>query len=629
LSAVLQWSGLTYTGSDPIQLQLVPYPAVTTAGVVSLGDAGTPVVVAQMASPPASGSWTQIGGTYTVPAAGVGFVQMRLVVQNVTAGSVWWANCTETIAGEFLPLIRSDLDTLQDDAKASATAWTTLITSVWSAITNYTTWPTFIAELQSAYSTWQTTEHNIEESESFTLQQLLNSLLGINPDTGQTSLSSIEGAGGFPDLNTTLTNWLSQFGAALNGNVAGAGSLAWVAQLMNDLGVNPNSPIAPLVSTAQTSAQILAIQNNRPASSGLEATVESNGEYTSAATLASGLVTKTTSRGTCFTISQAKTLGFVQWLGNYTSVPAGLVINFYKMDASGDLVLLSTSPDLSTTVSSGVEWYLWDLATPIFCNAGDVIGVEFQIETSGSVNAYGYTAPVTVSHPTAAIKQLGFSQNWGAGAATITAGSIGWSQYAPYVGLGVGSPPPTPYFPQSNSFTTNGSYTIHSWAQYVDLIVLGDGGGGEGELGFATGYGGTGGSWNTQTLVVGTDIAAGTTFTVTVGQGGAGGPYFTAGSNGTGTTIAWLDIHGSAQSLIGVAGFGGNHTLGLSHNILGTGLAPNPQNETYQGSTYIGGAPQYTANVGNAPGGGGYGASFFQYGTAGAPGQAWIVDRQT
>ena len=105
LSAYVQWSGLTAAaGTSPIQLQLVPY-----SGPTSNLTAGTVVEVAEITSPAASASWTQLTGTYTVP-SGVTGVQMQLVVTSAaTAGSINWSNGTSNVSGGFLAGIESDI----------------------------------------------------------------------------------------------------------------------------------------------------------------------------------------------------------------------------------------------------------------------------------------------------------------------------------------------------------------------------------------------------------------------------------------------------------------------------------------------------------------------------------------
>lgn len=180
--------------------------------------------------------------------------------------------------------------------------------------------------------------------------------------------------------------------------------------------------------------------------------------------------------------------------------------------------------------------------------------------------------------------------------------------------------------PESQSFTTDATFTPQSWATKVDLIAVGDGGGGNGENLIGLGVGGLGGLWNATTLTVGTSgptgLKAGTAITITVGQGGPGGPYFTPGNPGTGTTFSWVDSLNAPQTLVAAGGLGGS----LNTNLTSWGLSPG--NLVYLGTTYTGGAVNIIGGTnGIAPGGGGPGGAPFLFGQNGAAGQAWVIER--
>ena len=633
LSAELQWSGVTATGS-PFQLQLVPYNGTTP---------GTPITVAQITSPGInSPGWTQPtpvtsgpvnDGVYTVPPSGVTNAQMMLtVLPSATTGTVYWSGCTDSTSGGYLPTIQANLAAVQQLSNEATAALTTMLQSWGSAVSaffsNYN-WTTLFNSFSSALTTYWTTVTELDAEEVPALNQLFQSLLGINPSTGLTDPASVAGPDGAATLVDTFDNMWNQSISALGGDLSAIG-LSGFAQALSSLAISPTSPMANVVSVAQANNQTLAIVDNCPISAGLESTVESNGPSDFAASLSSAQVTQTASRGTCITMSQAKTLGFVQWFGVYTAAPTGFVINFYQQDSSGDLTYLFSSPDLSGTISaSGVPWYLWDIptASQITVTAGDVIAVEFQIETSGAVNAWGFMAPQTTPHPSASTKYKGFSQNWaGAPASTISAASIGWAQAAPYVGVGVGTVPATPFFPQMNYYTIVGTFTheIPVWANLIDVVGLGGGGGGQGDTLSGNGSGGAGGSWATQTLVVGTDITVGGTITITVEAGGAGGAYSTPGSAGGPTTFSWVNPTTGPQTLVAAGGLGGQPSV----NNTSTGLSPG--NETFGAapSPYPGGGA-VTGTPGGFPGGGGAGGTLGEYGFAGASGEAWIYDYQS
>ena len=80
--------------------------------------------------------------------------------------------------------------------------------------------------------------------------------------------------------------------------------------------------------------------------------------------------------------------------------------------------------------------------------------------------------------------------------------------------------------PLSETFTTPGAYTynIPAWANNIDVILLGAGGGGGGCNGILQGEGGGAGQWDYTTLVRGVNFPTNTTqITGTVGTGGTAG----------------------------------------------------------------------------------------------------------
>ncbi|WEV84069.1 minor tail protein [Mycobacterium phage Muddy] len=165
--------------------------------------------------------------------------------------------------------------------------------------------------------------------------------------------------------------------------------------------------------------------------------------------------------------------------------------------------------------------------------------------------------------------------------------------------------------------TASGTYRIPVQCRYIDLIVLGGGGGGKGMPLFGVwGQGGFAGSWNYVRLERGVDIPwTAITITITIGNGGNGGTGGGGGSAGGATTIT---ISGWG-TLTGAGGAGGTQS-----NLDTAGKSPG--NITFQGQPYNGGAEQGSAGAaGNIPGGGGAAATVtLAAGGAGARGQAWI-----
>lgn len=614
LSVWLKWSGVTASG-QAFKLDINKYNGTALTGTTTIAFTNNPATN--------QASWQQLSGSYTIP-ADVTSVKVRLVVQNTSAGSVWFDDATATKT----TLLQQQAQELQDAANANSAAFATLLNSWWTTITTPAqTWRDLLAALDSAWETYVETNSDIVADEWATITDIINGILGVNPDNGLISPGKVEGLG---------DSW-THIGAALSGDVTNAGDWAWLAQIMITwFGVS---------STAHTMAvdntNTLGIRNNVPAYVGLDNTSESNMPHTGVdfSTAVTATINSTTTSVIGLVRCQHDDIkGAISFLA---ARPAGaLYVNAYKLDQStNDLIYLWSSADIRLLVPTTKDWarYVFTGGDEIPVDPGDVLAFEFQhAATSGTMAIYGQASGLP-NHPSAILKNVGGTRAApGTSPPSADVDSADWvfGAAAPYVAVEIVGTAGQTYPPLQYAYTTPGVTTqdIAAWAQFVDLIALGDGGGGEGELGFATGYGGTGGEWATTTLEVGVDIKAESTLTITVGPGGAGGPYFTAGDDGDGTTIEYIAPDDSPHTLTAAGGFGGNHAFGMSHNTLGAGLAPDPQNTTYEGVTYLGGAIQllnYPGYPGNTPGGGGAGGQPFQYGAAGARGQAWTVERQT
>lgn len=165
----------------------------------------------------------------------------------------------------------------------------------------------------------------------------------------------------------------------------------------------------------------------------------------------------------------------------------------------------------------------------------------------------------------------------------------------------------------------------------LDILVLPGGGGGEGDRWDTAPAGGLAGTWQTATLVFGTDFDASTRFDVTVGKGGTGGAWNAAGSDGGATTVTWTDLGGTDHTLTTAGGLGGSATAG---HIADTNPSwgQSPGDKTLNSRVYTGGAatqPGMFQQPGTPPGGGGPAGSWLQYGANGADGAAWFNARNT
>jgi hypothetical protein len=183
-----------------------------------------------------------------------------------------------------------------------------------------------------------------------------------------------------------------------------------------------------------------------------------------------------------------------------------------------------------------------------------------------------------------------------------------------------------PNVPTTTKITTLGpnTYDIPYWCTFIDLILVGGGGGGS-YSGFANGVGGAGGQLVGQTFQRGNGIPwATTTISVTVGSGGTAGTGSAGPTAGGQTSATWTGKSGMPLT----AGGGGAMA---SPNQTGTGTSPG--SITVNGTSYPGGVNQTTpAGTGNPPGGGGAGGSGVDLdlqGGAGAGGMAYVVARQS
>ncbi|QNJ56840.1 minor tail protein [Mycobacterium phage Reindeer] len=194
---------------------------------------------------------------------------------------------------------------------------------------------------------------------------------------------------------------------------------------------------------------------------------------------------------------------------------------------------------------------------------------------------------------------------------------------------GVGSDSATAGFathaPLAASFTNAGAYTftIPVWCRYIDVILLGGGGGGRGMINLgAWGEGGWGGNWAIYTLERGVHIPwTARTITGVVGAGGAGSASGFAparGKTGESTTAAT-----DGWSGVATGGVGGQNAVEPN------GRAVSPLTQTVTGQTYTGGGVVVPSTTGPAagavPGGGGSAAiTTFQSGATGGRGRAWF-----
>jgi hypothetical protein len=197
---------------------------------------------------------------------------------------------------------------------------------------------------------------------------------------------------------------------------------------------------------------------------------------------------------------------------------------------------------------------------------------------------------------------------------------------APFTGSGTmsatGKFPATAYV--QTIVSASGSYTIPYWANYLDIVPIGGGGGGQ-SLGLFGGWGlgGNAGAFNAVTIARGNQIAwTLTSLSVTVGGGGPGGPGNT--SNNPGSAGGASSCSGTGWA--GISGGGGAGGNGTTTNTAGQAAGTG----SFNGLSYPGGAGgAASSGAGGIPGGGGGGAQVTDTGGgAGGRGQVWITAYQ-
>lgn len=532
------------------------------------------------------------------------------------AGSTDAVNIGNWLSGNYQAAIDANAlaAELQSDFAAGNSAFAALVASWYTTLTTGgQSWSTVLSQLDSAWDTYISANSAVNVATSTTITQIISNFFGFDPTTGLMSPNNVDGLG----------DSFTQLGAALSGDVADSGTWAWLGQLMNQfytlLGITHTTAVA----TANT----VAIIDNKPLIYGLDDTTESNIPFTAAV----NKINVTSAGGSVWAFvrcSQTDVKNTIAFTASTSSAPTTFVVSLYSVDFVGSTMdYINTSSNFVSQLSSSEKW-LFTTAGATSVLPGSVLAIEFQVTGSGSVDVFGQTISGKPTHPTAQLPGAAATRS-----GTITHANTAFSALVfnntsiPYTGLETSSPPP-PTFPDfPSSFTATGTFTqvVDSWAAHVDIIGIGGGGGGQGETGFTVGRGGSPGAWNAKTLVVGTDIMAGGTLTITVGAGGAGGPYFTDGSAGAATTFSWVDHLGATKTLTCSGGAGGG--LGNGANLAESGLSPG--NETFNGVPYIGGAAQPLPGVGYPPGGSGPGGPAFLFGYAGGRGQAWTVERQS
>ena len=472
-----------------------------------------------------------------------------------------------------------------------------------------------------------------------TLEEMAAALSSIPPE-------SVAGVAGTSSLVQTFTDTWTKL----------TGGLSLVANPADKSVSDAANAAANVATTAATGLQlgewtyaVQQLRNNKTLMSGVDETEESNfmldtlyppGSTEPEVTIP---VTSAGQPMAFWRATETAKKGFISWFGKGITNVTALYLDIYKFNyATNTLTLLHTSPNQigQATANWGYLIYNIPLANRVTVNAGDVIGVAWRSTGTGAHSIAGKTI-ASPPHPTVVPAKTAARRTDGvAGPLSFAALTPLYANDVPWFGIGIlsGDAPPAYFAPRQQEFSAPGThtYTIEPWVNYIDVVMLGGGGGGCGghPFNFAAGQGGFAGAWATETLVRGVDFPVNATqITITVGARGIGGPGNTPGSSGTATTRS--AITGGKDVLNAAGGAAGTIQVGNPAEVFGQ----SPGTITYQGQNYVGGAGGGAASaasggVGAAPGAGGGGGSGGTWGAAwnggdGARGGAWVTARQS
>lgn len=434
--------------------------------------------------------------------------------------------------------------------------------------------------------------------------------------------AQVAGPDGSDDIRTTISLLYKQLGAAMNGNVEGAGDLASLAQLMQAL----NGTAGDAATMAANASAQLAVRNNASVSQGWDDTSQSNMPVWVATESLTGAANSTIA---LVRVGKSGKIGGLTFIttGMMTQASTPVYINVWRVNfASGICPLLYASSDISS-LWSGLNSqvipvrHLIPGPSNFQISSGDLIAVEISGGTISGQKLYGCNNGLGMLLNTSAnMSGLGATITRSAPASatgSIAVSALNFTNKAPFMSLEITNTPPGYYAPQKWTRSSVGTYTyiVPSYAMAGDLVdLIGVGGGGGG--GFQNS--GAPGSWNTRTLVVGTDINAGDSITVAVGRGGS---HTTPAYDGDPTTF----VKTSGGGLLLAAG-GADYAHPQSYQ-------QSPGNVDFPAvnpTRYFGGGNVGLKQAGAKPGGGGCWTNDINagYNTPGAPGAAWIVTRQ-
>lgn len=580
-----KWSGLTYTGT-PIRTRMVRFLNGVEVGIDNL--------VAPVAPATNQTGWTDLAGSSYVVPAGCDHVCYELYISDTaTAGTVKFDDGEFRKTGLFkIPWTEDLPDSLQDLVSGAQG----IIDSIFEGITGFP----IIGGL---------------------LNDIINAFRNI-------PFLNVSGPGGPPNIGAALQSTWDQWISGLVGEV---GTGAELSDLFN---------IGQLISSwsnlGRQAWDVLGIRNNKPMATGMMPTSSSNISldkiaFTTAAQpgASSGgiAITQSTARRVYKRVEDYSPIGVVSWTGYGTTDITHFFVNIFKLnEATGDEDLVHASANIIGDVGSTLATNIYEVPTPMETIPGEVYSYELSLRGTGTHRVAGDVSWLPARNDMfprkwAAVRNSGTS----APPSTLAIGGVTYAGETPLIEVGITtSGVDIPRTPEPRYFNTPVSSTIPipNWCNYVDVIVLGAGGGGhQGGTWGIGGQGGSAGTWAVDTWERGTDFTGTVSISFTVGAGGSGG----SGNGGDGgASTASITGH----SVSGAGGNGSDFFDPGGFDFYGR----SPGNIAHEGVSYVGGGQTRTYGArGAAPGSGGAGGNWvsFQGGGAGGAGGVWFRFRQS
>lgn len=448
----------------------------TLSVIPQSGDiAGAESVIKAIANPSASGGWSELNGTYTVP-AGVDGVRVRLGIEApASAGVAWFDDVSLRKTATSLPQqwVSGLAETLGDLWDGLGNLIDNLLASLGIPPTG--TIVDRILDLSDEFGDWLDDTQTQAAKFADLVGDLLadpGKVLGTLPQTLVSGLST-----SLNSLQSFIQNLLNAILQGIRGVPVVGGSIANVIEDLTGM----NKDVAAAAESADvaqaqivTIQQVFAVRSNRPLWEGLDPTGESTFPYTQLAQPAAHGHTGSTnstgnhtghegtanSRGAhshdvtvtnwgtseipvagsmtpggCIRIESPVEKRQITFQARRSGAVSSFYIDVYHMEDDGSFTLLHSSANIAADILTVMTWQQVEIP-PTLVELGDVIMIQFR------ANANCFVAGIQLPAPANALGfrplQIGMLRNSSDAPAVLsqTAADSAYSGYTPYIQLG-------------------------------------------------------------------------------------------------------------------------------------------------------------------------------------------------